>query len=803
MAPFEIQGAIMARPDAVYAPSREGALQGLACATAHNALQRFAKLEYWARRAIPIMLVLFVGVLAAIAAFFASEARQSALAAAVSDLELFTAIIGNNIDSANDRGPPEDPVELLRAAIPDGMPNRGQQVFISDSKGQIVASRSSQDNVSGFLADFLGPMTLFVERSGALRIKMADGNEALATVRPLHAPYGQIALVHPLPAVLADWKRQTIRIAVLLAATVFVLSALGLAYFWQAFRTREAEGHCNRILDRIDTALNRGHCGLWDWDLARGRIYWSDSMYEILGKVPDRQFMLVSDVDALIHPEDGNLQSVAEMLTLSKTRAVDHMFRIQHARGEWIWLRARIEMIHDHPNNTCHLIGIALDITEQKMLAERTAQADMRLRDAIEAISEAFVLWDAENRLVMCNSKFQRFHNLHTISNGTTYAQIMANGTPPTIQTQIPLGETPQIGAQTYEARFEDGRWLQINERRTKDGGYVSVGADITALKANESLLLDSERRLMATVTDLRNSRQILEQQKQQLAELAEKYFDQKAEAEAANRAKSEFLANMSHELRTPLNAIIGFSEVMEQELYGPMGASKYCDYATDIKQSGQYLLNMISDVLDMSRLEAGTIRLQKTTFAIDQAISAAISNIEGAAREKSIMITAALPDTPLTADPDAVEKILTILLRNCVKFTPEYGRIAVRTRHVHGGLNIYVEDNGMGITPQALSRLGRPFEQLNHGLANGLKGSGLGLAIARSLIALHGGSMRIRSGTGKGTIVFIRFPNYNDPSQLKRQTTTPIAWHKLPLPALIDMQMRKTPGKVVNFART
>jgi two-component system cell cycle sensor histidine kinase PleC len=484
------------------------------------------------------------------------------------------------------------------------------------------------------------------------------------------------------------------------------------------------------------------------------------------------------------------------MLALSKTQSVDHMFRIKNAKDEWVWLRARVERVHEETSQTPHLIGIAVDITEQKLLAERTAQADMRLRDAIEAISEAFVLWDPNNRLVMCNSKFQRFHNLtnEAIASGAAYSQIMAHGTLPTIQAQIQLDDPLRIDARTYEA-------LQINERRTKDGGYVSVGTDITVLKRNEHQLIESEQRLIATITDLRNSRQILELQKQQLADLAEKFFEQNAVAEAANRAKSEFLANMSHQLRTPLNAIIGFSEMMEQQVLGALGSPKYVEYCTGIRQSGEYLLGVIADVLDMSRLESGSIRLQKSTFAIETAIEAAIATVESMASEKSIMITAALPDTPITADQSAVEKILTILLRNAVKFTPEYGRIAVRTSSISGGLNIYVEDNGMGIPPRALARLGRPFEQLDDALENGMRGSGLGLAIARSLVALHGGSMRIRSAVGKGTIVLVRFPDHSDPSQQIRRQTQPIAWHKLPLPMLIDAQAHATAMKQTSFA--
>jgi two-component system, cell cycle sensor histidine kinase PleC len=759
----------MARAEAAHVSARAEALRDISCTAQQPAVLRISHMEIWVRRAVPAMVALFAGALVAISVVITRDAYDRALTDAFTDLELTAGVISSSLDTTFREHPTADLAAALAQAMPSRALARGQQVIVSDAASNIVLATPALPPGNTTLNDYLGPaqpLTIFAEKAGVLRIDLADGSEALASVRTLAPPFGQVAVVYPMAAVLSEWEASSFRAAVLVICTVVVLIALAMAYFWQASRAREANQLCERMQARVDTALGRGRCGLWDWDLARGRIYWSDSMYEILGMTPDRQFLSFGDINALVHPQGGDLAVMAEMLASSQADSIDHVFRMQNVKGEWIWLRARAELVQERDGVPPHLVGIAVDITEQKILAERTATADLRLRDAIETVSEAFVLWDADNRLVMCNSKFQKFHHLasEAIVAGMPYTQVMAKGTPPVIQTQIPLGERPLAGARTYEARLGDGRWLQINERRTKDGGYVSVGTDITALKRHEEQLMDSERRLMATVADLRKSRQTLELQAQQLADLAEKYLEQKAEAETANQAKSEFLANMSHELRTPLNHIIGFADMMQQETFGPLGSPKYCDYSRDIKQSGEYLLAVISDVLDMSRLESGRVRLQKSDFEIDGAVSAAVTAIEAIATEKEISVVAeTLPDKHIHADRAAIGKILTILLRNAVKYTPNHGRVSVRARMVQGALNIYVEDTGIGISPAPLARLGRPFEQLERTLDNGMKGSGLGLAIARSLVDLHGGSIRIRSSVGHGTIVLVHLPEARD----------------------------------------
>src|SRR6202167_2188450 len=422
---------------------------------------------------------------------------------------------------------------------------------------------------------------------------------------------------------------------------------------------------------------------------------------------------------------------------------------MRHADVRWLWLRARCGLARQQDEAGLHLIGIAVDITEQKSLVERTMAADLRLRDAIETIPEAFVLWDADNRLVLCNSNFQELHHLpdDAVAAGTSYETVVATGRKPIIRTAVANDGIEPRGARTFEAQLDDGRWMHISERRTKDGGYVSVGTDITKIKQHEQKLVEGEKRQIATIVDLRKSRQALELQTAELADLAQKYAEEKTGAEDANAAKSKFLANMSHELRTPLNAIIGFSEIMESAMFGPLGAEKYTEYSRDIRQSGEYLLDVINDVLDMSKIEAGGIHLAPELVELDSILADSLRVVSTRAGEKHLFLNSHIdPDIMLKADRRAVKQIALNLLSNAVKFTPDGGAVTVRGRLRGGMVSIAIEDNGIGIPKDALRKLGRPFEQVESQLTKKYQGSGLGLAIAKSLAEMHCGAMRIRS---------------------------------------------------------
>ena len=751
----------MARADVASASAHADSIKGLAQSIAKPAYRRLLNAEPLLRRAVPVLIIAFLATICVGALVQVLDHRRQTLTSEIAALEALADIAAGRLEQPlkQPASAVEQPQQLLARALPSWAMAAGRRFLLTNADGIVTAATPVADSTVGRrLLDLLGPtqpLTTFGASAGVMDIALPDNTRALATVRMLKVPFGQLAVIQSREAALASWRSLTTLTVTLSATTGFVVLILGFAFHWQATRAREADLIHETVRSRIDTALNRGRCGLWDWDLARGRIFWSQSMFEILGLDTKYDLLSFGDVNALVHPDDVRLYELAAELADATTTTIDHAFRMRHAAGHWVWLRARCELVRQAGESGLHLIGIAVDITEQKSLVEKTVAADMRLRDAIETIPEAFVLWDADNRLVLCNSNFQGLHHLpdEAITVGASYESVVAAGSKPVVRNKVVTGGPSIPGARTFEAQLEDGRWLHISERRTKDGGYVSVGTDITALKTHEEKLLDSEKRLMATIADLSASQQ-------RSSELAEKYAEEKTRAEEANQAKSKFLANMSHELRTPLNAIIGFSEIMESGMFGPLGAEKYREYCSDIRGSGQYLLEVINDILDMSKIEAGRIRLDFEDLDLDSLLGEAMRVVGARAQDKQLQLSARTsPDLRLRADRRALKQVILNLLSNAVKFTPGGGRVTVRGRASDYCITLAIADTGIGIAKDALARLGRPFEQVESQLTKSHQGSGLGLAISKSLVELHGGHMRIRSTLGKGTLVMVRLP--------------------------------------------
>jgi two-component system, cell cycle sensor histidine kinase PleC len=769
-APQLIASAFRRFPD--YRRLDRAALLGHARMFIHPAYARLVACEPLLRRLVPLLIVLFVLALGFMRVVALMEERRTVEERAKARVTLLAKATVTDLLDLQKRRPLSSAPEALRGALINALPPRataaGRVVMIADPEGTILAVEPGPAGFVGLsLDDVLGPgqpLTTLREVAGVLAITMAGGQEVLATVRSGEGRIGSVAVLQPLSGLFAEWRHEVSREAVIFVATSVVLVLLGFAYHAQTVRAAEADFIYEETQSRFHMALRRGRSGLWDWDLARGALFWSPSMFELLGMEERDRLLSIGEVAALIHPEDGNLLDLAEGLVRSPRAQVDREFRMRHASGEWIWIRARAEVVRDSDDEP-HLIGIAVDVTEQRRLAEASRTADLRLRDAIEAVSEAFVLWDSADRLVMCNSKYQELYGLpdNLVRPGAAYEDIVNGGRRPILAKALPVAADGAVGARSVEAQIEDGRWLQINERRTKDGGFVSVGTDITALKQHESQLLENERMLTATVADLRKSRQQLEKQAQQLVELAEKYAAEKERAEDASRSKSEFLASVSHELRTPLNAIIGFSDMMLSGAFGPLGDDKYAEYCRDIEQSGRFLLRIINDILEMAQLEGGEVFLTPEELSLDALVAELAEAYRKEAQAAGVELINAVAGLPaIHADGKALRQVVFNLLSNAIKFTPTGGRVRIEAAETGeaAGILLEVEDTGIGIPEHALAKLGRPFEQVQSQLTRSHKGSGLGLAIARYLVALHGGEMHIASTEGVGTRVSVFLPS-------------------------------------------
>jgi two-component system, cell cycle sensor histidine kinase PleC len=760
----------MARAHAASACVQSDSIKGLAQSIAKPAYHRLLIAEPALRRAVPTLIIAFLITICLGAFVQVVDQTRQKHASIRRDLAAVADLLAERLDRIaavrQDRAATFERLQLLLPGlIPSWGVATGRHVIVIGADKRILARVPIEGGIgdSDRLLDVISTAQLLTgpgQQSGVTDIVLPNGSGALAIQHIVKSLPGHVIIIQEKLDSL--WRSDAALSVTLSATTGFVVLILGFAFHWQSTRAREGDLINDAVRGRIDTALNRGRCGLWDWDLSRGRIFWSQSMFTMLGLETRSDLLTFGEVNALVKSDDIDLFAIADQLISSKLDHIDQTFRMQHTDGHWIWLRVRCELSQGAADAGIHLIGIAVDITEQKSLAEKTVEADLRLRDAIETIPEAFVLWDAGDRLVLCNSHFQRLHKLpdSAVTPGTSYETVIEVGSMPEVRTRLHETGTHIPGARTFEAQLDDGSWLHISERRTKDGGYVSVGTDITRIKEHEQKLIDNDLRLRATVIDLKRSRTALEQQALELADLAEKYSKEKTRAEEANQTKSKFLANMSHELRTPLNAIIGFSEIMESGMFGTLGSEKYQEYCHDILTSGHYLLEVINDILDMSKIEAGRMKLDMEPLDLSKTLAESLRVVSGRADDKNLVLDADIEGTiSVVADRRAIKQIIVNLLSNAVKFTPDGGKVVVRSRVLRDSIVLMIADTGIGIAPHSLAKLGRPFEQVESQLTKTYHGSGLGLAIARSLTNLHGGSMRLRSRLGTGTVVWVSLP--------------------------------------------
>ncbi len=755
----------MARIHASDALSRVGTASGHARAIAPPSYLERVAVEPWIRTWLPIVLAAFLAVVWIGILSRAWSERETVIAGAKLDLEHISALTAIDLQIATDatNGFAPNHAAALRMAVPPHGLDNGRRAYVTSRDGVVIAAEPPVA-AGRTLEEVLGPgqvLTVMADRAGVMRLTLPDGTDAIGSVRTLDTRRSQLAFIQPMSDVLAQWRAQLIWSIVFLCAMTLVIGLLGVAVVTQFARARQADEICAELRRRTEMVLESGSSGLWDWDIARGRVFWSDSLFKMLGRRRDGEFMSFADIGALVHPSDVNLFHAANDLVLHPDAEIDHEFRLRGAE-DWIWVRARGRKVTDPKTGAMHLVGIVVDVSEQKAFAQSRATDDMRVRDAIESISEAFGLFDADQKLVAANSKFQSLFRLspEMMRPGTPREAIESTVHRESMIEHRVFSDCKETGCRSYELRLADGRWMHVNERRTKDGGYVFIGSDITAHKTYEAALASHNEVLEGMIANLEASERTLHERSRRLAELNDQYLVQKAEAESANRAKAEFLANMNHELRTPLNHVINFAGMMQAEMYGPLGDARYREYADHIAKSGDYLLGVLSDILDMANIEAGRVNLERERVALAEIVEESAARQRPLAEARGVAINLRA-DGPLhvIGDRKSLQQIVDNMLRNAVKYTRDGSAVGVRAKRHGDAIQLFFEDNGFGIADEMIEKMGRPFEQTGSVIADGYKGSGLGFAISKSLAELHGGGIRIRTKAGIGTVVMVTLP--------------------------------------------
>ena len=495
------------------------------------------------------------------------------------------------------------------------------------------------------------------------------------------------------------------------------------------------------LVENLEIAVNRlteaqrvAKLGNWERDIASGESWWSEETYHLFGMEPATTGPSLGTFFNAIHPEDRKMvQSAIDRCMAGKEpysieyRIIlpDGALRTIYGRGTW-----RL----DADGNPARISGTVQDITRRRQTEEKVR----RLAAAIEGLNENFALYGADDRLILCNEGYRNLNK--GIPAATTLGTLFEDH----VRDMVEKGLAPDsIGreenwiqermerhrnpGEPFEMVRQDGTWLLVHEQRVADGSTAIISTDITKRKQAEE--------------NLRNAL---------------------IRAEEGSKAKSVFLANMSHELRTPLNSIIGFSETIKAQMFGPIGNAKYQEYAEDINASGTHLLEVISDILDISKIEAGGAVIAEDSIDLPELVDQAFVMLKERADNNGVILSRSfLMDCPmLRADPRHIKQIVINLVTNAVKFTPNGGKVSLDiSLGLNQGILITIQDTGVGIEAKDIEKVLEPFEQVGDIYSRTYEGTGLGLPLAKSLVELYGGHLNLESTPGKGTSVTIGFP--------------------------------------------
>jgi len=610
----------------------------------------------------------------------------------------------------------------------------GQVIYASPAL-QSAGVRTQQQILSATRSD-----------AGGALIQAGDGATWAAAEASAQIGNFRVMVASPAPNNIQLWLGAFLSFALVTAAPLAAIAVLYLLMRQNGQRARLAEAEAARAETHFRIAADGAKVGVIEWRPGADEVQLSEQAARLLGAPGDT--LSLRDILELVVAED-RFGVEEDFRRTREAGMLDARFRVMR-NGGLAWIEVRGAAVEDSSGRSeMRVFGTIIDATQRFEAEQRVSHLERQLRAAIENFSGPFALWDTRRRLLLWNQSFAEAFKLgpEILRQRASYEAIAAASIP-AIRREKHEPDNPDVRV----IELAGGQWLHIVERRAADGGLITVGVDITPLKRQELELARNEKRLSDALTRA-------ESQEYRIKALAREAHEERQKAEEASRAKSTFLANMSHELRTPLNAVIGFSEIMSKELFGPIGNDQYKQYSSDIFDSGNHLLDLINDILDMAKIEANKLTLTPRPLDPSVAIEQAVRLTKRKAEEKGLSIVVDAEDLPeIEADHRAVKQILLNLLSNAVKFTDQ-GAIMVHARGTPTGLTLRVVDTGCGIPPEHLPRLARPFEQVEEELTRNNHGTGLGLALTKSLAEMHGGKLAIQSEVGRGTIVTITLP--------------------------------------------
>jgi len=564
-----------------------------------------------------------------------------------------------------------------------------------------------------------------------------DPNAHLLALRALPDAPLVLALTADEAVVLADWRKENWATVTSVVAALAIVLFLIVSLARQFRRHEDVAAELAESRQWLERAQAAAQIGSWVTRLS-GRDDWSPETYRLLGVEPASFTPSIAAFENLVHPSDRARLREGARDSIKHGVPYNCVHRIVRPDGTVRWVHAQADVIRNEQGRTVQMIGTLQDVTERKIAEDALRLSEARLRDYAETASDWYWETGPDDRFTYMSSRIRSFGLDNGIRIGKTRRELAGD-----------VDEDPEKWREmdATVARREPFRdFVYRMQLAGERPSYCSVSGKPVFDAAGQFL---GYRGTARDVTAMMQAE--------------EKLREAKTTAESASAAKTSFLANMSHELRTPLNAIIGFSEALAAGYFGVLN-SKQGEYVRDIKESGNHLLLLINDLLDVAKIEAGKLELQPEPVHLGEEIQSCLRLVAPRAAEGSVTLEMRSPDLmpPYHADRRALKQVVLNLLSNAVKFTLPGGRVTVSVEHdAMDGVKISVSDTGIGIAPHDLPKVVQPFGSLarNATLSRRREGTGLGLPLSKSLIEMHGGRLEIVSEIGRGTIATVRLP--------------------------------------------